>query len=211
MRHFNDSSRSPPLVAATVVVRRRRPRTARSPVVSRHRLSCRASAAAATPGTPGRHADLRRHHQRHLAGAVHADRAVPDDLRRQRARRRCASPLKDIGPTAPTAPTTNNEVTITAVPRRLSSAPTAATRRASTCRTRSTAPSPAPCRPARRRSDSSWCARREAGIAARAAEDQPEHHHHDRARHLLRHATGPATQSARPDQIQIDFGNFGDF
>ena len=144
------------VVAAGVVVRRRRPRRAARRSISSS-TRCRARRAADMPANAfGSTAAIRRDHERDDAGAVHGGDARARPSSTTSARR--ASALVDEGRHAST-PTTNNEVTITATTS-TSRAPTAGTRRASTCRTRSTAPSPARIAGERRRDacPSSWCA-----------------------------------------------------
>ena len=168
MRTSFDCSRLAALVAATVscgdVVRA-------GPLagVPGHRLAAAASAAAATRRHARRPADLRRDHQRHVAGAVHADDAVPDGLQRHRLGRSCALPLEGRRHGV-AAPTTNNEVTINAYHvayRRADGRNTPGVDVPYRLRRRGR---PARCRPAARsRSASSWCGRRQAGVAAGAA------------------------------------------
>ena len=112
--------------------------------------------------------------------------------------------LKDIGADGtPSAPTTNNEVTITRVPRRVPPRRRPQHARASTCRTRSTAPRPARCR----RSGTLTLGfelvrhtRQSRKSPLVQLEDQRRHHHDDRRGDVLR--AGPGRQRHQRHRVR---------
>ena len=167
---------------------------------------------ATTLGAPSNPLDLRRDHQRHVAGAVLGRRRRARRSSATAARSRCARRSRTSAPRwrSRRPRTTRSRSTAYHVEYIARRRPQHA--RASTCRSRSTARSPARSRRAAR------CtlgfelvrnvAKQESPLVQLAHQQQL--HHGDRRRDVLRRRPRRQRRSRPPGQIQIEFGNFGD-